>query len=99
MLAECEKKQGHKRNKNISCRVPLYTPFKTALRTVTTAETAVVKLVCDNGITGWGEATPTHVITGESLSSIEFSIHHCLNRYCLGRHCYIENDFMFTRFS
>lgn len=34
--------------------VPLKKPFKTALRTVETAETIVVKVTCDNGIAGWG---------------------------------------------
>lgn len=58
--------------------VPLKKPFKTALRTVETAETIVVKVTCDNGIAGWGEAPPTVVITGDSLSSIEFAIHHVL---------------------
>ncbi|MFD1018142.1 mandelate racemase/muconate lactonizing enzyme family protein [Thalassobacillus hwangdonensis] len=54
--------------------VPLHTPFKTALRTVTVAETVIVKVTCDNGIIGWGEAPPTHVITGDSLASIESAI-------------------------
>ncbi|MFG6118213.1 mandelate racemase/muconate lactonizing enzyme family protein [Thalassobacillus sp. B23F22_16] len=54
--------------------IPLHTPFKTALRTVTEAEAIVVKIICDDGITGWGEAPPTHVITGESLDSIETAI-------------------------
>ena len=58
--------------------VPLKKPFKTALRTVETAETLVIKVTCDNGIAGWGEAPPTVVITGDSLSSIESSIHHVL---------------------
>lgn len=51
--------------------VPLHTPFKTALRTVHTAEAIGVRMVCDNGIIGWGEAPPTLVITGDSLKSIE----------------------------
>ncbi|RKQ34360.1 dipeptide epimerase [Oceanobacillus halophilus] len=54
--------------------IPLHTPFKTALRTVTVAETIVTKVTCDNGVVGWGEAPPTHVITGDSLDSIEFAI-------------------------
>ncbi|CEI80790.1 L-Ala-D/L-Glu epimerase [Oceanobacillus oncorhynchi subsp. incaldanensis] len=54
--------------------IPLHTPFKTALRTVTIAESIVVKITCDNGITGWGEAPPTHVITGESLASIHYAM-------------------------
>jgi L-Ala-D/L-Glu epimerase / N-acetyl-D-glutamate racemase len=55
--------------------VPLIKPFKTALRTVTTLESIFVKITCDNGIVGWGEAPPTVVITGDSLSSIETAIH------------------------
>lgn len=54
--------------------VPLIKPFKTALRTVKTAETLVVKITCDNGIVGWGEAPPTVVITGDSMSSIESAV-------------------------
>lgn len=58
--------------------IPLTKPFKTALRTVKTAESILVKIICDNGVVGWGEAPPTAVITGESLSSIESVIHHLL---------------------
>ncbi|MFB4169799.1 mandelate racemase/muconate lactonizing enzyme family protein [Virgibacillus sp. JSM 102003] len=54
--------------------IPLHTPFKTALRTVTVAESIVVKLTCDNGVVGYGEAPPTHVITGDSLPSINYAI-------------------------
>ncbi|ASN04079.1 mandelate racemase/muconate lactonizing enzyme family protein [Virgibacillus necropolis] len=54
--------------------VPLHTPFKTALRTVTVAETVVVKMSCDNGVVGYGEAPPTHVITGDSLASIDYAV-------------------------
>ena len=61
--------------------IPLIKPFKTALRTVTTAESILVKVSCDNGIIGWGEAPPTVVITGETLSSIESAIHHVLKPY------------------
>lgn len=61
--------------------IPLIKPFKTALRTVETAESVFVKVTCDNGITGWGEAPPTVVITGDSLSSIESAIHHVLKPF------------------
>lgn len=54
--------------------IPLHTPFKTALRTVTVAESVVVKITCENGIVGWGEAPPTHVITGDSMASIRYTI-------------------------
>ncbi len=36
--------------------VPLKKPFKTALRTVYNAESVIVKLTFDNGLTGWGGA-------------------------------------------
>ncbi|WP_163102093.1 mandelate racemase/muconate lactonizing enzyme family protein [Peribacillus alkalitolerans] len=63
--------------------VPLTKPFKTALRTVETAEAVVVKVICDNGITGWGEAPPTHVITGDSLNSVEYAVQNIFKPYLL----------------
>lgn len=65
--------------------IPLIKPFKTALRTVTTAESVVIKIVCDNGIEGWGEAPPTVVITGDSLMSIESAIQHVFKPYLVGK--------------
>ncbi|ETI67108.1 dipeptide epimerase [Neobacillus vireti] len=61
--------------------VPLIKPFKTALRTVTTAEAIFVKITCDNGIVGWGEAPPTVVITGDSLLSIDSAINHVIKPF------------------
>ena len=46
-------------------RVPLKTPFKTALRTVDTVEDVVVLVRTDSGHTGYGEAAATAVITGD----------------------------------
>ncbi|MFB1097823.1 dipeptide epimerase [Terribacillus sp. JSM ZJ617] len=54
--------------------VPLKKAFKTALRTVTVAESIVVKVTTDDGVIGWGEAPPTHVITGDSLASIHYAV-------------------------
>ncbi|MEW9500980.1 dipeptide epimerase [Jeotgalibacillus marinus] len=54
--------------------VPLKKPFKTALRTLTVAESVVVKITADDGKIGYGEAPPTHVITGDSMASIEAAI-------------------------
>ncbi|PLR76574.1 dipeptide epimerase [Bacillus sp. V3-13] len=65
--------------------VPLVKPFKTALRTVETAEAIVVKVTCDNGVTGWGEAPPTHVITGESLIGIEAAIQQIIRPFLLNK--------------
>ncbi len=65
--------------------VPLIKPFKTALRTVETAECIVVKMICDNGVVGFGEAPPTHVITGDSLQSVEAAIHHIFKPFLIGK--------------
>ncbi len=65
--------------------VPLKSPFKTALRTVVTAESIIVKITCENGIRGWGEAPPTHVITGDSLDGIEGAVHHIFKPFLLGK--------------
>ncbi|APC49731.1 dipeptide epimerase [Virgibacillus halodenitrificans] len=64
--------------------IPLHTPFKTALRTVTIAESVVVKITCEGGVTGFGEAPPTHVITGDSLASIDFAINRVFKPLLLG---------------
>ncbi|MGE7839008.1 dipeptide epimerase [Viridibacillus arvi] len=54
--------------------VPLKKPFKTALRTVTVAESIYVRVTVEDGRIGWGEAPPTLVITGETLGSIQYAI-------------------------
>ena len=51
-------------------RVPLKTPFKTALRTVDTVEDIVVIVHTDTGHVGYGEAPATAVITGDTHGSI-----------------------------
>lgn len=65
--------------------VPLIKPFKTALRTVETAESVFVRITCDNGLIGWGEAPPTVVITGDSILSIESAIHNVLQPILLSK--------------
>nr|WP_063572901.1 dipeptide epimerase [Luteibacter rhizovicinus] len=57
-------------------RVPLKTPFKTALRTVERVEDIVVMLHTDDGHIGYGEAPPTAAITGETHGSIVHAIRH-----------------------
>lgn len=54
--------------------IPLVTPFKTALRTVETVNDIVVKITADDGQTGFGEAPPTAVITGDTKGSIRCAI-------------------------
>lgn len=51
-------------------RVPLKTPFKTALRTIDTVEDIVVSVHTDTGHVGYGEAAATAVITGDTHGSI-----------------------------
>lgn len=48
-------------------KIPLLTPFKTALRTVENMENVVVTLETDEGALGFGEAPPTAVITGDTI--------------------------------
>jgi o-succinylbenzoate synthase len=55
-------------------RVPLRTPFKTALRTVEVIDDIVVMIHTDTGHVGWGEAPPTAVITGDTHESISRAI-------------------------
>ena len=51
-------------------RVPLKTPFKTALRTVEAIEDIIVCVHTDTGHVGYGEAPATAVITGDTHGSI-----------------------------
>jgi o-succinylbenzoate synthase len=55
-------------------RVPLRTPFKTALRTVEAIDDIVVMIHTDTGHVGWGEAPPTAVITGDTHETITRAI-------------------------
>lgn len=49
----------------------LHTPFVTALRRTTTADTVVVQVADSDGVTGWGEAPQVWRVTGESLAGAE----------------------------
>ena len=55
-------------------KIPLVTPFKTALRTVDCVNDIVIKVTADDGQVGFGEAPPTAVITGDTLGSIRCAI-------------------------
>ena len=65
--------------------VPLIKPFKTALRTVTTAYSIYVVITDESGRKGYGEAPPTHVITGETLISIKHTIDTILAPALIGK--------------
>lgn len=65
--------------------VPLKKPFKTALRTAYTLDSILVKITCDNGLVGWGEASATVVITGDSIESIEAAIANTMMPQLIGK--------------
>ncbi len=54
--------------------IPLARPFKTALRTVNNVEDIVIKIETDTELSGYGEAPPTAVITGDTKGSIVTAI-------------------------
>ncbi|WP_163335712.1 dipeptide epimerase [Desulfopila sp. IMCC35008] len=56
--------------------IPLSTPFRTALRTVTSMENVLVEVHSDSGLTGFGSAAPATVITGETVASITGGVDH-----------------------
>jgi L-Ala-D/L-Glu epimerase len=66
-------------------RVPLKTPFKTALRTVATVEDIVVMVHTDSGHVGYGEAPATAVITGDTHGSIIDAIRHYIAPRLIGQ--------------
>ena len=78
--------------KNISVKhisIPLIKPFKTALRTATSAEDTVVIIETDDGHVGYGEAPPTGVITGDTNGSIIAAITDNISKLLVGEE--IEN--------
>jgi len=66
-------------------RVPLKTPFKTALRTVDAVEDIVVMVNTDTGHVGYGEAPATAVITGDTHGSIIDAIRHYIAPRLMGQ--------------
>jgi L-alanine-DL-glutamate epimerase-like enolase superfamily enzyme len=52
-------------------RVPLHTPFVTALRRTETTDVVLVRVTDTDGVTGWGEAPQVWQVTGESLAGAE----------------------------
>lgn len=66
-------------------RIPLVTPFKTALRTVETVNDVVVRITADDGQQGFGEAPPTAVITGDTKGSIRCAIEEFIAPTLIGR--------------
>ena len=66
-------------------RVPLKTPFKTALRTVEAVEDVIVIMTTDTGHVGYGEAPATAVITGDTHGSIIEAIRKVIGPRIIGQ--------------
>lgn len=64
--------------------IPLKKPFKTALRRVDSAEDIIIKMIADTGETGFGNAPPTAVITGDSQDSVVAAIRDTLGPRIVG---------------
>lgn len=69
---------------------PLKTPFKTSLRTVYNLEDIVVIIECENGLVGYGEGSPTAVITGETLGTMKEAIEY-ISGFLIGLN--VDSDF------
>jgi L-alanine-DL-glutamate epimerase-like enolase superfamily enzyme len=50
-------------------RLPLIAPFIISYGTYSHVESVLVRLTTDNGLVGWGEATPDPYVTGESWAA------------------------------
>ncbi len=53
-----------------SLKIPLHSPFKIATGESSFYEGCLVKLTTDIGIIGWGEASPSQRITGETMDDV-----------------------------
>jgi L-alanine-DL-glutamate epimerase-like enolase superfamily enzyme len=47
-------------------RIPMIAPFRIALGVISEGEYLFIRINTDGGISGWGEATPTTMITGDT---------------------------------
>jgi L-alanine-DL-glutamate epimerase-like enolase superfamily enzyme len=60
--------------------VPMSRPIKMAGETVTHAHTLLVRLIDEQGLEGWGEASAAPLMTGETLGSITASAEYLLSK-------------------
>ncbi len=65
-------------------KVPLKTPFKTALRSVDHVEDVIVRIHTDEDAIGWGGAPATAVITGDTHGSIIDAVRHYIAPRLIG---------------
>ncbi|UNS99731.1 dipeptide epimerase [Streptomyces tubbatahanensis] len=55
-------------------RVPLHTPFVTAVRSTSQVEALLVEIRDEDGRSGWGEATENWRVTGSSIAGAEAAV-------------------------
>ena len=63
----------------------LHSPFVTALRTATSAESLLVEVVDSDGAAGWGEAPQVWQVTGESFAGAQAAIEGPISAAITGR--------------
>ena len=65
--------------------VPLITPFKTAMRSVSCVEDVIVELHTDTGAVGYGEGAPNGVVTGDTNGAILGALQDHIAKVLTGR--------------
>lgn len=65
--------------------VPLRVPFRTAVRSVDSVEDVIVLVRTDTGATGYGEAPPTGLVTGDTTGGIIDAIRTHIEPLLIGR--------------
>lgn len=67
-------------------------PFTIALGTSTISRNIVVKILTDEGIVGWGEASPSRKITGETVESTIYAVKNYFKPILVGKDPICIND-------
>jgi L-Ala-D/L-Glu epimerase / N-acetyl-D-glutamate racemase len=64
---------------------PLHSPFVTALRTATSADSLLIEIVDSDGASGWGEAPQVWQVTGESFAGAQAAVEGPVSAAITGR--------------
>lgn len=64
---------------------PLHSPFVTALRTATSADSLLVEVIDSDGASGWGEAPQVWQVTGESFAGAQAAIEGPISTAVIGK--------------
>ena len=66
-------------------KIPLKSPFKTALRCVAELEAIILFIETEDNLVGYGSASPTAAITGETIPSIVCAIKNYIMPNIIGK--------------